>query len=120
MRAENARLGVETTMKNDLTARSATYPRSRSSNDQRQSARADREWLEKCQQGGPRMGSSSEWLEKCQQGGPRMGGSSRQQMLRASFAPFDPSRTSAVNFFLMHHSHSTLWQGSAVGLRGSL
>src|SRR4249920_439761 len=59
MRAENARLGVETTMKNDLTARSATYPRSRSSNDQRQSARADREWLEKCQQGGPRMGSSS-------------------------------------------------------------
>jgi hypothetical protein len=33
---------------------------SRSSNDQRQSARPDREWLEKCQQGGPRIGSSSE------------------------------------------------------------
>src|SRR4029077_5288771 len=76
MRAENARLGVETTTKNDLTARSATYPRSRSSNDQRQSARADREWLGKSQQGGPRMGSSSKWLEKCQQGGPRMGSSS--------------------------------------------
>jgi hypothetical protein len=47
-------------MKNDLTARSATYPRSRSSNDQRQSARPDREWPEKCQQGGPRIGNSSE------------------------------------------------------------
>jgi hypothetical protein len=34
--------------------------RSRSSNDQRQSARPDREWVEKCQQGGPRIGSSSE------------------------------------------------------------
>src|SRR5215471_2978192 len=59
MRAENARLGVETTTKNDLTARSAIKPRSRLSTDQRQSARPDHEMLEKYQQGGPRMGSSS-------------------------------------------------------------
>src|SRR5258708_3009765 len=38
-------------MKNDLTARSATYPRSRWSNDQRQSARADRERLVKSRRG---------------------------------------------------------------------
>src|ERR1700759_4421557 len=59
MRVENARLGVETTMRNDLTARSATKPRSRSFNGQGLSARPDRCRLEKVRQPGPRMGSSS-------------------------------------------------------------
>ena len=47
-------VGAENPRCSDLLAES------RSSNDQRQSARPDREWLEKCQQGGPRIGSSSE------------------------------------------------------------
>jgi hypothetical protein len=59
MRVENAKLGVETTMKNDLTARSATKPVSRSFNGQAQSARPERCALEKVLQSGPRMGSSS-------------------------------------------------------------
>jgi hypothetical protein len=52
------RLGVETTTRNDLTARSATKPRSRSFSGQGQSARPDRCGLEKVRQPGPRMGSS--------------------------------------------------------------
>src|SRR5262249_58866152 len=59
MRAENARLGVETTTRSDLTARSATKPRSSLSIDQRHTARPDRNRLEKIQLPGPRMGSSS-------------------------------------------------------------
>src|SRR5262245_26064807 len=76
MRDENARLGVETITRSDLTARSATKPRSSSSIGQWHAARTDPNWLEKGQQAGPRMGSSSNWLEKGQQAGPRMGSSS--------------------------------------------
>src|SRR5215831_12169239 len=60
MRAENARLGVETTTRSDLTARSATKPRSSLLIGQWHTARVDRNWLEKAQQPGPRMGSSPE------------------------------------------------------------
>src|SRR5262249_47942918 len=57
MRDENARLGVETTTRSDLTARSATKPRSSGSISQWHAARTDRNWLEKASrpvQGGPR------------------------------------------------------------------
>src|SRR6266516_1940353 len=59
MRGENARLGVETTMRSDRIARSATEPRSNWLIDQRHPARRNRKALEKVQQGGPRIGSSS-------------------------------------------------------------
>src|SRR5437660_10651953 len=59
MRDENARLGVETTMRSDRIARSATESQSNWLIDQRHSARPDRKALEKAQQGGPRIGSSS-------------------------------------------------------------
>src|SRR5262249_48932470 len=59
MRAEHARLGVETTMRSDRIARSATEFRSSWLIDQRHSARPERKALEKTQQGGPTMGSSS-------------------------------------------------------------
>ena len=70
MRAENARLGVETTMRSDLTARSAIKPRSRWSNDQRQPARPDRRHAGKMPAGSSRRlptptasrrGSSRSW-----------------------------------------------------------
>jgi putative transposase len=56
MRDENARLGVETTMRSDRTARSATESQSNWLIDQRHSARPDRKALEKAQQGGPTIG----------------------------------------------------------------
>jgi len=59
MRDENARLGVETTMRRDRIARSATESRSSWLIDQRPSARPDRKALEKSKQGGPTMGNSS-------------------------------------------------------------
>src|SRR6516165_3611088 len=59
MRGENARLGVETTTRRDRTARSAIKSRSTLSIDQWRTARPERNWLEKIQLGGPRMGSSS-------------------------------------------------------------
>jgi hypothetical protein len=59
MRGENARLGVETTMRRDRIARSATESRSSWLIDQRPSARPDRKALEKTKQGGPTMGSGS-------------------------------------------------------------
>src|ERR1700739_1929943 len=76
MRDENARLGVETTMRRDRIVRSATESRSNWLIDQWHSARPDRNALEKTWLGGPRMGSSSTALEKTWLGGPRMGSSS--------------------------------------------
>src|ERR1700740_2466649 len=60
MRDENARLGVETTMRRDRIVRSATESRSNWLIDQWHSARPDRNALEKTWLGGPRMGSSSQ------------------------------------------------------------
>src|SRR5262245_53686202 len=77
MRVENARLGVETTTRKGLTARSATKPRSSSSIDQWRTARPERTALEKGQHAGPRTGSSSTALEKGQHAGPRTGSSSK-------------------------------------------
>src|SRR5262245_1219423 len=86
MRVENARLGVETTTRKGLTARSATKPRSSSSIAQWRTARPERTALEKVQQAGPRLGSSSTALEKVQQAGPRLGSSSVQVSTRVRMA----------------------------------
>ena len=74
MPGENARLGVETTTRNDPTARSATTPRSSSSIGQRHTARSDRYILENGQRAGPRMGSSSTTLPDSTHGRIKLGG----------------------------------------------